>query len=137
MKMLLVLISFLSCFSCPAALAPSTNPASPVSQTLLFVDDDAILYRSGTHRVFHPFQRHAGNPVIKGKQKPWEIALAWTSVYRNPETGLYQLWYQSFAGDRAKDRTRRCVVCYAESKDGITFDKPNLGLFGFNCDTNN
>lgn len=137
MKMLLVLVCFLSCFSSPAALPPSTNQASPVSQTLLFVDDDAILYRSGTHRVFHPFQRHAGNPVIKGKQKPWEIALAWTSVYRNPATGLYQLWYQSFAGDRAKDRTRRCVVCYAESKDGIAFDKPNLGLFDFNGDTNN
>ena len=35
-------------------------------------------------------------------------------------------------GDHAKDRTRRCVVCYAESPDGIHFAKPDLNLFDYN-----
>jgi len=54
-----------------------------------------------------------------------------TSVYRDP-AGRYQLWYQAFAGDESRDRTRRCTVCYAESADGIHFTKPNLGLFDYN-----
>ena len=33
-------------------------------------------------------------------------------------------------------KTHECVVCYAESADGFTFTKPNLGLFDFNGDKN-
>lgn len=101
------------------------------SRTLLFVDDQDILYRSGTRRVLHPLKRHPANPLLPGRDKPWEADLAWTSVYRNP-AGRYQLWYQAFAGDEARDRTRRCTVCYTESADGIHFTKPNLGLFDYN-----
>ena len=36
------------------------------------------------------------------------------------------------SGDRAQERTHRCVVCYAESDDGLHFDKPDLGLFSYN-----
>lgn len=102
------------------------------ARTLLFVDDHEILYRSGTERVAVPLQRSSANPVIKGREKPWEVAIAWTSVYRNPKTGRYQLWYQAYAGEEARDKTRRCVVSYAESEDGLHFTKPNLGLFDFN-----
>jgi len=102
------------------------------SRTLLFVDDHNILYRSGTRRVLHPLTRHSANPQLPGRDKPWEVAIAWTSVYHDPATGRYQLWYQAFAGDEARDRTRRCTVCYAESTDGIHFTKPNLGLFDYN-----
>jgi hypothetical protein len=96
------------------------------------VDDSEVLYRAGTKRVLVPLKRYSANPLIRGGEKPWEVAIAWTSVYRDPETGRYQLWYQAFAGDAAHDKTRRCTVCYAESEDGIHFTKPNLGLFDFN-----
>jgi hypothetical protein len=89
------------------------------------------LYRSGTRRVLQPLKRHPANPLLPGRDKPWEAAIAWTSVYRDP-AGRYQLWYQAFAGDESRDRTRRCTVCYAESADGIHFTKPNLGLFDYN-----
>lgn len=105
---------------------------SSTGQTLLLVDDHHILYRSGTKRILHPLTRHPGNPLIQGRQQPWETAIAWNSVYRNPVTGLFQLWYQAFAGDAARERTHRCTVCYAESQDGITWTKPNLGLHSFN-----
>ncbi len=112
--------------------APRAAQNAAGDRVILFADDHAVLYRSGTKRVLQPLQRHPANPLIKGRDKPWEVAIAWTSVYRNPQTGRYQLWYQSFAGDAAKDRTRRCTVSYAESEDGILFTKPNLGLFDFN-----
>ncbi len=118
--------------ACPCRGAEPAAPGAGGSRTLLLVDDHDILYRSGTRRVLHPLKRHAANPILPGRDKPWEVAIAWTSVYRNPATGRYQLWYQAFAGDEARDRTRRCTVCYAESADGVRFTKPNLGLFDYN-----
>jgi hypothetical protein len=106
--------------------------ANATEHTILLVDDADILYRSGTKRVLCPLIRNPANPLLKNGLCPWETAIAWTSVYRDPATGKYQLWYQAFAGDAARDKTRRCVVSYAESDDGLKFNRPNLGLFDFN-----
>ncbi len=102
-----------------------------MSSTILFIDDHDILYRSGTQRVLNSPVHHHTNPLIKS-DRPWETAIAWTSAYRDQHTGKYQLWYQAFAGDRAIYSTHRCVVCYAESDDGIRFTKPDLNLSNFN-----
>lgn len=112
-----------------AALASCMAAAD--KKTILLVDDHDVLYRSGTERVLNPAKRFEGNPVIK-QDRPWETALGWVTVYRDPKSGKYQLWYQGYAGSRAQKKTDRCVVCYAESDDGIHFTKPNLGLFPFN-----
>lgn len=101
-------------------------------RTLLLVDDHDILYRAGLQRRVQPLTRHAQNPLIVGRDQPWEIAIGWCSVYHDPARGRYQLWYQAFAGHLAQERTHRCVVCYAESTDGIHWTKPNLGLYSFN-----
>jgi len=95
------------------------------------VDDHDVLYRSGTRRILQPLQRHSARPVL-GVTQPWEVAIAWCSIYRNPESGKYQLWYQAYAAGFARKRTHSCVVCYAESEDGIHFVKPNLGLHEIN-----
>ncbi|HCN78875.1 MAG TPA: hypothetical protein DIT13_16990, partial [Verrucomicrobiales bacterium] len=60
--------------------------------------------------------RHPQNPLIT-EDKPWEMAIAWTSVHRDKATGRYQMWYQAYAGKRAQLKTHECVVCYAESAD--------------------
>jgi len=98
--------------------------------TLLMVDDEHVLYRSGTERVLHPAKRFAQKPII-AQTLPWEVAIGWTSVYREPRTGKYQLWYQAYAGKRAGDKRLECVVCYAESDNGIDFVKPEFDLFPF------
>ncbi len=100
------------------------------TQTLLFVDDHHVLYRAGTERTFCPAQRPTNHRVL-APSEPWEVAIGWTSIYRDAETGRYQLWYQAYTGDRAPDRRYGCVVCYAESEDGIHFEKPALDLFPF------
>ena len=115
-------------------LSPVTAPAEEAAQapargrTMMFVDDHDILYRSGTLRVMNPARRHADTALIS-QTKPWEVAIGWVSVYRNPESGKHQLWYQAYAGKRAGDKRLECVVCYAESDDGIAFTKPDLDLF--------
>ena len=104
-------------------------------KTILFLDDDAILYRSGTRRVLQQPRRHADNPVI-AETKAWEVAIGYCTVYRDIKTGLHQCWYQSYSGNHANDPTRRVVVCYATSNDGVVWEKPNLGLFDYNGDHN-
>jgi hypothetical protein len=115
-----------------AVVAFGLAAANAAERTILLVDDADVLYRSGTKRVLCPLTRNPANPILKSGVYPWETAIGWTSVYRDPATGKYQLWYQAFAGEATHDRTRRCTVCYAESDDGIKFNRPNLGLFDFN-----
>ena len=113
---------------------PSASPASgshlEIPATLLLVDDHHVLYRAGTKRIFHPATLNPTNPVIR-EDKPWEMAIGWTSVVRHSATGKYQLWYQAYAGGRDDRKSHKCVVCLAESDDGITFTKPALGVHDF------
>jgi hypothetical protein len=117
--MKIAILSLLICASLHAA-----------DRTILFVDDEDILYRPGTIRRVVEFKRHSPDPVI-APDKPWEAMLGWTSVYRDPKTGKHQLWYQAYQERRVEDKVMKNVVCYAESMDGITWTKPNLGLFPF------
>ncbi len=96
--------------------------------TLLLADESPILYRSGTERIATSFTRHSANPVI-APDHPWEEAIGWSSVYRDPQTGKYQLWYQGYAKDQVAIRTQDHPVCYAESDDGIHFEKPMFDFF--------
>lgn len=100
------------------------------ARTILLVDDHDVLYRSGTQRFLNLPTRRSTNALV-AMTKPWETAIGWTSIYRNSKTGKYQLWYQAYVGARAKDERLRCVVCYAESDDGVTFTKPDLALFPY------
>ena len=104
-------------------------------RTILFVDDDAVLYRAGTRRVLQQPRRDAANPVI-AETRPWEVAIGYCTVYRDEASGLYQSWYQAYSGGNADDPTRRVVVCYATSKDGVNWKKPNLGLYDYNGERN-
>ncbi|MEQ9406174.1 MAG: hypothetical protein RIK87_00550 [Fuerstiella sp.] len=63
---------------------------APVTQTLLLVDDHHVLYRSGTKRVFHAAMLNPTNPVIR-EDRAWEMAIGWTSIYRDPRSGTHQL----------------------------------------------
>ncbi len=110
----------------------SSTVRSNAARTILLIDDRDVLYRAGTERVFHPAEIFPGNPVIK-EDKPWEMAIGWTSILRHPDTGKFQLWYQAYAGGRDGRKTHKCVVCYAESEDGVAFSKPDLPLHDFNA----
>lgn len=134
MKMVLFTLTFIGIFVYvnASSVVDAKEPSPPFkARTILLVDDHDVLYRSGTERILHPPQRHRANPVIS-ETKPWELAIGYCSVYRDPNTDRYQCWYQSYAGERAVKRTHRLVVCYAESDDGINWIKPDLGLYEFN-----
>jgi hypothetical protein len=110
------------------AVPVTTSPR----HSMLFVDDSDVLYYAGARRELRPLDRHSANPVIIARDKPWEIEIAWNSVYRDHKTGHYQMWYQAYSGKFAKAKTHQCAVCYAESDDGIHWAKPNLGIHSYN-----
>ncbi|MCH9726657.1 MAG: prolyl oligopeptidase family serine peptidase [Planctomycetes bacterium] len=112
---------------------PKQKTDKKISRHILFVDDHHVLYRSGTKRLFHPAKLNPSNPIVREDQ-PWEMAIGWTSISKNPKTGKFQLWYQAYAGGRDERKTHKCVVCYAESDDGIHFTKPKLGIHDFTTD---
>ncbi|MSU23276.1 MAG: hypothetical protein EXS32_05560 [Opitutus sp.] len=108
------------------------QPAENEPRTILLVDDAAVLYRPGTKRVLRPLTRHPANPLLLDDQ-PWEMTIAYCSVHHDREGGRYQLWYQALAS-LSPEATN---VCYAESKDGLHWHRPTLGLFPFKESTAN
>ena len=70
-------------------------------------------------------------PVLVA-DKPWEgeRAQAWGSVIVEPD-GLLRIWYFAFNTERRNDELDRGGYAYAESRDGIRWDKPNLGVVNF------
>ena len=99
----------------------AAEPQPAKERTFIFVDDHDILYRPATKRVLHQPQRHAGNPLLTGPTIKHQVA--YCSVYRDAATGRWQMWYQMTGAG--------CVVCYAESADGLAWTKPELDILTF------
>jgi hypothetical protein len=82
----------------------------------------AIKYkRESVRRVFHQPKKFAGNPVIAGEG-------GYATVMRDQESGLFQMWYQTWTPSPVKGKSGRYAIAYAESKDGVDWRLPNLGL---------
>jgi hypothetical protein len=91
----------------------------------LFVDD-FLIENTNLKRTFHTATYHPACPVIK-VDKPWErennmpYALVFSDgVWYDPADKIFKLWYMG--GYVAS-------ICYATSKDGIHWDKPELDVF--------
>ncbi|MGZ4971435.1 MAG: hypothetical protein ACXWDN_01645 [Limisphaerales bacterium] len=96
----------------------------------LFVDDYEIARSTNLLRVVNRIKKHP-QPVLVA-DKPWEgnRAQAWGSVIQETN-GLLRMWYFAMNTDRVANEMDRGGYCYAESRDGIHWTKPNLGLVEF------
>ncbi|MCA9057441.1 MAG: hypothetical protein KDA85_03045 [Planctomycetaceae bacterium] len=101
----------------------------------LFVDDALIEKLGGLRRELqHPVPQQ----IAIEHNSPWEGAgSAYHSLIRDGE--LYRLYYRGsqLGVENGRLRTGQQVYCYAESRDGITFTKPNLGIHEFQGSTDN
>jgi hypothetical protein len=117
----------------PLASAPAGETDVPIdiaSRRELFVDDHMIESLRGARRqLHHPTPRE----IAIVHDAPWEGAgSGYHSVIRDGD--LYRMYYRgSVVGvENGKLKLGREVYCYAESRDGIKFTKPNLGLHEYN-----
>ena len=81
-------------------------------------------------------------PVIQ-MEEPWEINYNMYFTAAMYEDGLYRAWYSCIPPDHAVQEDARYkmasgqVLCYAQSRDGLTWEKPKLGLLTYQgSDTN-
>ena len=105
-------------------------------QKQLFLDDYIIDEMRNVSRTFNPAEKHSGNPVLhseKGKWDQWAIPTpmpAGTVLYDEKE-GVFKMWYLVWEGDTSHSYKSWWLTCYAVSKDGLVWEKPNIGLFEY------
>ena len=128
----------LSCLL-PLLLAPSLVAAEPLvketqaipigTRLELMVDDflQERLEGEAALRLHKPQPQE----VVLVTDKPWEgNTSAYYTVFRDDDR--LRMYYRGSHFDEATKKSgHREVTCYAESRDGIHWDKPELGLFEF------
>jgi hypothetical protein len=102
-------------------------------------DDRVIEDRWQAERFVVALQRHPGNPVMV-KTEPWEGIgpLMQGSVLFDPHDRLFKMWYLIWDETAYTLKQRFSYnMCYAESRDGLSWSKPMLGVFDHNGGQNN
>ncbi len=123
----------------PATLAlslalslPAAEPIDIGSRLELFTDSHLIesIQRDARRQLHQPIPRE----ISLTMDKPWEgNAVNYMTAFRDGD--VYRLYYRGADVVYKQDgytESHREVTCYAESKDGIHWTRPNLGLFEFN-----
>ena len=103
------------------------EPIDVGSRLELFVDNFLIERLSGDAKQ----QLHRPEPkeVVLVTGEPWEgNTCAYYTIFRDGD--LYRMYYRGSHADEKTQRSQhREVTCYAESRDGVHWTKPKLGLF--------
>lgn len=122
-----------------AFTALAANAEIDIGSDLQVFWDDYIVdtnRTTATRLVHHP----VFDQVVMVHDKPWEgdyCAFHNILVDKDGQGILYRMYYDGFSlGAAPKDKVKipyhRLYICYAESRDGIFWYKPNLGLWEFN-----
>ena len=149
-KQLIATLFAVTCAGTVLAAEPESAPAKPAyfdetqAVTLFAFDDVSIPFSQNLKLVMRQPQRHAMNPVVKlgseGAVDSWAVQF-YGSVIRDRDTGKFRMWYVAVSKAERQDRTlprsAPWRVAYAESDDGITWTKPNLGLVEVGGNSNN
>lgn len=123
------------------------DPALPGRDRYLFLDSRVIASTENTKLVLGKAQKYRGNPLF-GEDKPWEKRFdnLYANVIYDEEEQLYKCWYSPFIVDNSSKgmpleqrkqvkytapHNREMAICYATSKDGIQWVKPELGLVDY------
>ena len=108
-------------------------PIDVGSDRQLFIDDFFFAEKDGVElRIHSPRTENVAVP----SDKPWENAsVHYSSVVRDGDR--FQMWYRSDVGTAVTDDAWTTYGCYAESSDGIDWEKPSLGLVEFDGSKDN
>jgi hypothetical protein len=120
---------------CPAAEPPSakSTPIELGSRRELFVDELLIDQLTGAALTMH---KPEPRDVAIVCDAPWEGN---TSAYYTlfEDDGLFRMYYRGSHSLEGRKAAHRELTCYAESRDGIAWVKPKLGLYEFSGSKDN
>ena len=119
---------------CFSLVSLAADPVDIGSDRELFVDDHIIDKLEGDARL--ELQRPAPRDVALVTDKPWEgNTCAYYTVFQDKNAAgqdILRMYYRgSHHNLEEPHQSHRSVTCYAESKDGIHWTRPKLGLFEF------
>ncbi|MHC4879990.1 MAG: hypothetical protein ACYTGL_26360 [Planctomycetota bacterium] len=117
-------------------LANGGSAAEPIdigSRRELFVDDYLINRLQGSAKLV--VQQPTPREVVLVTDKPWEgSSCLYFTIFQDGE--LYRMYYRGLQVTDGRSAHRE-VVCYAESRDGVKWRRPELELVEFDGSTNN
>ena len=100
----------------------------------LLVDDRIVEDTWNLKRAVMRPAKDFRNPLIVA-DRPWEgDGVQCNSMIFDEQENLFKLWYNVFhyvVWKSEKENWYTYWICYATSEDGITWEKPELGLFEF------
>jgi hypothetical protein len=113
----------------------------------LLLDSRVVDSAQNAKLIVGTVQKDKNNPLF-AEDKPWESRFdnLYANVIYDEQDKLYKCWYNPFIVDRSskgmslEERERKSYrppgnremgVCYATSKDGIVWEKPELGIVEF------
>ena len=134
-----------TCFILPRSNA-GANEVNSTNNRFLLLDSRIIADVKNAKLTVGTVTKSAAN-LLFGEDKPWEKRFDnfYGNVIYDTEEGLYKCWYSPFIVDySAKGMTleqrrkpyvppkdRQMGICYAVFKDGIHWEKPNIGLVDY------
>ena len=135
-------IAVFLCMLAGTSLAEESGYFDETKATTLFAFDNvSIPFTQNLKLEMQSPQRHPANPVVRrgkpGSSDSWAVQF-YGSVIRVGDT--YRMWYVAVGDDRLDRTVPRSSpwrVAYAESKDGVKWTKPDLGLVESNGNRNN
>ncbi|MEO7649803.1 MAG: hypothetical protein ABIZ80_05000 [Bryobacteraceae bacterium] len=115
-----------------AAAAQTESRSTPVnigSRLELLVDEHLIdKFNGGARLRMHQPERRE---IAIVHDAPWEgCGSGYHTVFRDGD--LYRMYYKSWNHEFDRKTVHPLVIAYAESRDGIHWEKPNLGLVEYN-----
>jgi len=111
-------------FACRQS-GPPMESVIPGRYRQLFIDNLVIEHIHNLRKSIHQPKRESLNPLIEPDQ-PWEDRVGHMSVIYDETDQCFKMWYDTEVG-----------VCYAVSSNGLSWEKPALGLVEFNGDKQN
>ena len=104
---------------------------------MLFLPGEITMREHCFDRI-EPLIKHPANPLL-GPEQEWEGAgVYYPSVLYSEAQGIFRMWYFTSVGEFKKHPPLRPLidnaeingqffVCYAQSKDGVKWERPSLG----------
>ena len=111
------------------------GPIDVGSDRQLFIDE---LFFDRQENVKLTMHRPEIREPVLASDMPWERqALGYVTVLQDGD--VFKMWYRADTNEDSSDRNRwetdptlfRSETCYAESTDGVQWEKPNLGVVDF------
>ncbi len=138
---------------CSPHQSPDREPLRIGTAKQLFIDDGVVEATESISRVLNRPVKHPGGPVLRPERK-WEGNFASvSSVIYDPEDALFKMWYvpSLITAERppgpleeyesllraSNYREDLDLSCYAVSRDGVHWERPELGLVKFEGSTRN